>query len=658
MRVWLLAVTWGLALLPVAARAQAPMPPADLLTDVADDDSLVAGLASDDPHVRLVAARGLSRLREPPEASDALLEHARTELDPDVLIEEVFALGQRHHVAAGPWLASLLDLMAGHPNPAVRAAACDALGRLGDDSPSDLLVLRLQDNDVGVRGAAALALFALDGRRYTHERHASEALLARRDAALAEVALHDPDNGARWRATYALAGVRGRRGLATALALAVPDPDPLVRLFALRGLVALQREDLGAAVDLRPFFTDADERVVVEAVQTAAVLGEAADVVPALSTLLRSHDSGIVRTCAAESLSKRLHAGGLAADVQRTASDLLATVVKDDPSPMVRRAAASAVVLSGDEGRALYCLHTLARSSDRRDRERAAALLAEGPWHELDTLQALRADDAPSVAAAALGTMLARNPSGAPIYPLTKDALIETLVAALGHADPALRTAAAEAILPEAQDGTADPRLLHACALSMLTANGPEMKEAAQALRKVLGLPPDSAPPGARGTGRLLDRLLAQDEAARKDPRPRVRLTTTRGSIELELDRVTAPVHVANFLELLDKGCYDGLDFHRVVPDFVVQGLDPRGDGYGTGGRRLPDEFSNEPFLTGALGMPNAGEPNTGGCQIFLTHLPTPHLDGHYTVFGRVVTGIDVVERLEIGDRVTKAARE
>ncbi|HEX5010593.1 MAG TPA: peptidylprolyl isomerase [Planctomycetota bacterium] len=635
------------------------MPPADLLTDVADDGSLVAGLSSDDAHVRLLAARALGRLHDPPEASDALLERARIEQDPDVLVEEVFALGQRKHVAAGPWLASLLDLVTGNPSPAVRAGACDALGRLGDDGPTDLLILRLQDNDAGVRGAAALALFALDGRRYTHERHATEAQLAKRDAALTEVALHDPDNGARWRATYALAGVRGRRGLATALALAVPDTDPLVRLFALRGLVALQREDLGVALDLRPFFSDPDERVVVEAVQTAAVLGEAADVVPALSKLLRSHDSGIVRTCAADSLSKRVHEGGLPADVQRTAADLLATVVKDDPSPMVRRAAASAVVLSGDEGRALFCLHTLARSNDRRDRERAATLLAEGPWRELDTLQALRADDAPSVAAAALQTMLAKKPQGAPLYGLSKDALVETLVAALADADPALRTTAAEAILPEAQEGTADPRLLHACAVSLLSANGPEMKEAAQALRKALGLPPDSAPPGgAHGAGRLLDRLLAQDEAARKDPRPKLRLTTTRGSIELELDRVTAPVHVANFLELLDKGCYDGLDFHRVVPDFVVQGLDPRGDGYGTGGRRVPDEFSNEPFLTGALGMPNAGEPNTGGCQIFFTHLPTPHLDGHYTVFGRVVTGIDVVERLEIGDRVTKAARE
>jgi cyclophilin family peptidyl-prolyl cis-trans isomerase len=94
-----------------------------------------------------------------------------------------------------------------------------------------------------------------------------------------------------------------------------------------------------------------------------------------------------------------------------------------------------------------------------------------------------------------------------------------------------------------------------------------------------------------------------------------------------------------------------------VVPNFVVQGLCPRGDGYGTGGRRLPDEINPVPYLTGTLGMPNAGEPHTGGCQIFMTHLPTPHLDGRYTVFGRVTDGLDVMARLQIGDTIQRVRR-
>ena len=139
---------------------------------------------------------------------------------------------------------------------------------------------------------------------------------------------------------------------------------------------------------------------------------------------------------------------------------------------------------------------------------------------------------------------------------------------------------------------------------------------------------------------------------------PVVVVETVKGTFEFETYPNEAPRTVARILELVKKRFYNGLRVHRVVPNFVVQGLDPRGDGWGTGGRRLPDEFSREPYLAGAVGMPNAGEPNTGGCQLFFTHVPTPHLDGHYTWFGRVVAGLDVVQRLEIGDRVERVARE
>ncbi len=636
------------------APAQAPIPPADLLTDRSDDGSLVAGLSHADPHARAVAARGLARLRAPAEASLALLQRAHAEDDEAVLCELLFALGQRRVADAAGLLTGLLGPQ-GHASPRVRAAACDALGRLGDDAHSLPLVVRLDDNEALVRGAAALALFRLDGRRYTHERSASEALLARRDEALGRHALEDPDPGARWRVAYALAGVRGRRGFATVLQLALRDDEPLLRLFALRGLAALQAESLGTPIDPRPLFRDPDERVIVEAARAAATLGDAEELAPALASLL-AHPSGLVRASAAESLAARLPA--LDDDARLLASEALAAVGRRDASPMVRRAACAALALHADEGRALFCLHELARGPDRRDRERAATLLREGPWRDTQTLRALLADPAPLVSGAALGALLARDPAGAPLFDLPAQDAVDALLAALSAPDPALRTQAAEAVLPQGEDGTLDPRVLHACAVSLLSATGPEMKEAAQMLRRVLGLPPDAAPPGAAPTGRLLERLLARDAQAAADPHPRVRLATSRGEVVLELDRAIAPAHVGSFLELAQRGCYDGLDFHRVVPNFVVQGLDPRGDGWGTGGRRLPDEFSPQPYLAGAVGMPNAGEPDTGGCQLFFTHVPTPHLDGHYTWFGRVVAGLDVVQRLEIGDRVERVTRE
>ena len=86
----------------------------------------------------------------------------------------------------------------------------------------------------------------------------------------------------------------------------------------------------------------------------------------------------------------------------------------------------------------------------------------------------------------------------------------------------------------------------------------------------------------------------------------------------------------------------------------MIQGGDPQGSGWGGPGYSLPDEIHPERYRAGTVGMPKAGK-DTGGCQIFITHLPTPHLDGNYTVFGRVVSGLEVVDRIEIGDRIVRA---
>ena len=134
--------------------------------------------------------------------------------------------------------------------------------------------------------------------------------------------------------------------------------------------------------------------------------------------------------------------------------------------------------------------------------------------------------------------------------------------------------------------------------------------------------------------------------------RPRVALETTRGTIVLELEPDAAPFTVMSFLKLaLGKNFYNGTTFHRVVPNFVVQGGDPRGDGWGGPGYALRSEFSPLRFETGTLGIASSGK-DTEGCQFFITHSPQPHLDGRYTVFGRVVEGQEIVERILIGDRI------
>ena len=127
---------------------------------------------------------------------------------------------------------------------------------------------------------------------------------------------------------------------------------------------------------------------------------------------------------------------------------------------------------------------------------------------------------------------------------------------------------------------------------------------------------------------------------------------TDRGPIRIELAPDKAPLTVANFVNLAKRGFYDGLSFHRVIPDFMVQGGCPEGSGRGGPGYKFEDETKNGlAHERGVLSMANAG-PNTNGSQFFITHIPTSWLDGKHTVFGKVIEGLDVVDAVKQGDAI------
>lgn len=132
-------------------------------------------------------------------------------------------------------------------------------------------------------------------------------------------------------------------------------------------------------------------------------------------------------------------------------------------------------------------------------------------------------------------------------------------------------------------------------------------------------------------------------------------IETDKGTITIELFPNRAPLTTANFVNLSKRGYYDGLTFHRVVPNFVIQGGDPLGTGTGGPGYRFRDEFHPELRHSGAgiLSMANAG-PNTNGSQFFITLSATPHLDNRHSVFGKVTDGMDVVQSIQKGDRMRK----
>ena len=134
---------------------------------------------------------------------------------------------------------------------------------------------------------------------------------------------------------------------------------------------------------------------------------------------------------------------------------------------------------------------------------------------------------------------------------------------------------------------------------------------------------------------------------------PHVYVETPHGTIEIELAVLDAPLTADNFMTLARQGYFDGLTFHRVVPNYVAQGGDPRSDSQGGPGYTLRDELSAVPYLRGTVGMARDWQ-DTGGSQFFITYSPQPQLDGRYTVFGRVVSGMEFVDQLQPGDRIER----
>lgn len=150
------------------------------------------------------------------------------------------------------------------------------------------------------------------------------------------------------------------------------------------------------------------------------------------------------------------------------------------------------------------------------------------------------------------------------------------------------------------------------------------------------------------------DTLKEKDE--KKSDSDLVLMETSMGDIKIKLYMDEAPITAGNFKELIEQGFYDGIIFHRVIDGFMIQGGDPTGTGTGGSGKTIPDEFGEglKHNKKGILSMANSG-PNTGTSQFFITLVPTPHLDGKHAIFGEVIEGMDVVEKI---GKVTTDARD
>ena len=606
-------------------------------------DAPLANAASESADVVLRERAALAVGRIPPDDAPALLTRLLSDLEPRVRRAAAFGAG----LAAERGLVPALRTALADPDPETAAAAATALGRLGGAEAEEALreVLRAASGPVA---AAAAAL----------QRSKDPSLVP-----LLESAALSPDRETRRMAAWALSRAP-RPGSAPALRRLLRDEDAEIAAWAARGLGLMG---------------DADAAVALSEVALGREPGPA---IQALLALERLAADGAARGLAREAgLARRddPHPGIAVAALTllrraADAEDVRGLLARVAAAGGRRGGVALASLATGEPERA-FSLAFPPGGTGHLDLRLGAAealplLPAErvGPW-----LEALLGDPAPRVRMEAVS----RFPR--PLVPGS----LPVLKRALADPDGAVRAAALDVSAPLAAGTGSDAALAAAwrAAFDALVASG-EADLVASALDAAASLPEggrellaarrDAADDLVRERARRLlrerfgevsggsprsvaTRLTAADYrrlAERAEgPRLRVLVETTRGAFEAGLFPDAAPLTVESFVSLARSGFFDGTTIHRVVPDFVVQAGDPRGDGTGGPGYAIRDELNPIPYVRGRLGMALSG-PDTGGSQWFVALSRQPHLDGGYTVFGDVTSGMEVVDRIEQNDRL------
>ncbi len=621
---------------------------------------LVALLSDTEARIRRRSALAIGRVKlaEPIAALTTLMQS-----DPDGEVRQMatFAMGLIGDAAAAPALTAALT----DADPLIQGRAAEALGMIAHQPAAQPIATMvaahvnanvlngLNPDDMGHPKAAAVEAVRLGA--YALVRLGSYDGLAS--------ALLDRDGRPRsrwWPVAYAFQRVNDPRA-ATALLDLFNGEGQLTRAFAARGL-GLSKDQRAAG----PLVTAAEDpgqplAVRIQAVRGIALLGDerGGAVMRRLITSPRVEQNlqleaitalGELRDSSATDLLIDLvsaawpsaRAAALRALSKLDVDTFIGSISGLDPDPHWSVRAALATTLGElPRDRAQAPLTALLKDSDQRVIPAVLDALAKiGATNAAaEFLVRLKSDDpvVRGAAARGLGTIKAADAVAA---------LIEAVRTAQGDGLYVARTAALEA-LTTLDPAAAGPRLTAALAdrdwaVRVRAAERLRQLDPAADVSSMRPAPAPSVPDLA-----AIDAFLAPQYS------PQAYIDTSKGTIQIELAVLDAPRTVANFIALARRNYFRGVQLHRVVPDFVVQDGDPRGDGEGGPGYTIRDELNQRPYLRGAVGMA-LDWADTGGSQFFITHSPQPHLDGRYTVFGQVVSGMDVVDRLQQWDTIER----
>lgn len=639
---------------PAVARGKQPIAPLPPPPPVPD---LLRLLRDDEGRIRRRAALAVGRagLREGVGPLAELLADSEAE----VRQMAAFAIGVIGDASGRePLVRALAD-----PSPLVKGSAAEGLGLIGDRTTAPAIG-RMASDLVAAGALAEPPPDHLDGARESAAAAVRLACyaLVRLNAydALASVVLDaaGQPRGAWWPIAYALQRLEDPRALPALLTL-LKAPHPYTRAFAAKGLGAMKDAAAGAA--LLPLVDAADTGVAIEAIRSLSRLrdGRAAG---ALLKIVAApdHDPRLRR----EAITALGAVGG-----ERVFSTLVDLI--GDNSPPTRAATIQALAQLDREA---FVTILSGLDDDPHWTVRVALSDALGSFTReigLARLRGMLADPDARVVAAVLRAIARHAPPD----------MAAIMLERLGAADAGVRAAAANGIaqlkLSSAAGALRDAfrrseadttYVARSATLAALAAC--DGQSATSILQAALADKDWAVRMRAATLLKGLD--PATDAAIRMRPAPTSRaepfdavqlvaprfstqayVETTRGTIHLELLVLDAPLTVANFVRLARDGFFKGVAVHRVVPNFVVQAGDPRGDGDGGPGYTIRDEINQQPYLRGVVGMA-LDWADTGGSQFFITQTPQPHLDAKYTAFGRVVAGMGVVDRIEPWDVIER----
>ena len=610
-------------------------------------------------NVRRRSALAIGRVKSP-EGIPSLTTTLESDADSEVREMAAFAMGLIGDAAAAPALMTALS----DPDPRIQGRAAEALGLiahkaaaqpigamiaahvnsnvLGGINPDDMGYPKATGIEAVRLGAYALvrlgsydalasAFIGADGRPRSRWWPIAYAFQRVGDPRAAPVLL-DLFNGegqlTRSFAARGLAATKDQRAATVLLAAAEDAAVPVaVRIQAVRGIAALGDARGGAVMRRLITSPGVDQNLQLEAITALSQLKDPAAVEILIDLVSANWPSA--RSAALNALAKT--------DIE---TFVISISGLDPDAHWSVRAALARTLGDLDRERAQGPLTAMLNDSDQRVIPAVLDALAKiGAPNAAEALMArLKAEDpvVRGAAARGLATIKAQNATAALIEAFKtgqRDGLLTSRTNAL-DALTALDPVAARPWLTSAlADRDWAVRLRAAEHLLRIDRNAD--------VSSMRPAPPQSVP-----------ELAAVDAMISPKFSPQAYIETSKGTIQFELAVLDAPRAAANFISLVRKNYFRGVQWHRVVPDFVVQAGDPRGDGAGGPGYTIRDEVNQRPYLRGTVGMARGG-PDTGGSQFFITHSPAPHLDALYTVFGQVVAGMDVVDRLQQWDTIT-----